>query len=113
MDSFGIGLASLSQVVNFPFDKINIDHSLLKATHNDAKSRAILRAIAALGESIGIVTLAEGVETSEQLTRVRSDGGSSVQGFYCSKALPAGELEVLFVPLIQRVSPSRFRSEQS
>jgi diguanylate cyclase (GGDEF)-like protein len=106
MDSFGIGLASLSQVVNFPFDKINIDHSLLEATHNDAKSRAILRAIAALGESLGIVTLAEGVETSEQLTRVRSDGGSSVQGFYCSKALPAGELAALFVPLIQRVSPS-------
>jgi diguanylate cyclase (GGDEF)-like protein len=106
MDSFGTGLASLSQVVNFPFDQINIDHSLLQATQNDSKSRAILRAIAALGESLGIVTLAEGVETSEQLTRVRSDGGSSVQGFYCSKAVPAGELAGLFVPLIQRVSPN-------
>jgi diguanylate cyclase (GGDEF)-like protein len=106
MDSFGTGLASLSQVVNFPFDKINIDQSLLEATQNDAKSRAILRAIAVLGESLGIVTLAEGVETSEQLTRVRSDGGSSVQGFYCSKAVPAGELAALFVPLIQRVSPN-------
>ena len=106
MDSFGTGLASLSQVVNFPFDQINIDHSLLQATQRDAKSRAILRAIAVLGESLGIVTLAEGVETSEQLTRVRSDGGSSVQGFYCSKAVPAGELAALFVPLIQRVSPN-------
>jgi len=95
MDSFGTGLASLSQVVNFPFDQINIDHSLLQATQRDAKSRAILRAIAVLGESLGIVTLAEGVETSEQLTRVRSDGGSSVQGFYCSKAVPAGELAAL------------------
>ena len=57
MDSFGTGLASLSQVVNFPFDQINIDHSLLQATQRDAKSRAILRAIAVLGESLGIVTL--------------------------------------------------------
>jgi EAL domain-containing protein (putative c-di-GMP-specific phosphodiesterase class I) len=106
MDSFGTGLASLSQVVKFPFDKINIDHSLLEATQTDGKSRAILHAIAALGESLGIVTLAEGVQTSEQLTRVRSDGGSSVQGFYCSKAFPAGELAALFVPLIQGVAAS-------
>lgn len=104
MDSFGTGLASLSQVVNFPFDKINIDHSLLQATPNDAKSRAILRAIAVLGESLGIVTQAEGVETSEQLTRVRSDGGSSVQGFYCSKAVPVDELAAFFVPLIHDIS---------
>jgi diguanylate cyclase (GGDEF)-like protein len=106
MNSFGTGLASLSQLVNFPFDKINIDQSLLATTQNDAKSRAILRAIAVLGDTLGIATLAEGVETSEQLTRVRSDGGSSVQGFYCSKAVPAGELAALFVPLIQRVSPN-------
>jgi diguanylate cyclase (GGDEF)-like protein len=100
MDSFGTGLASLSQLVNFPFDKINIDQSLLAATQNDAKSRAIVRAIAVLGDSLGISTLAGGVETSEQLMRVRSEGCSSVQGFYCTKAVPAGELAALFVTLI-------------
>jgi diguanylate cyclase (GGDEF)-like protein len=105
MDSFGTGVASLSQLVNFPFDKINIDQSLLVANRNDAKSRAIVRAIAVLGDSLGIATLAGGVETSEQLAHVRSEGGSSVQGFYYSKAVPAGELAALFVPLIQTVSP--------
>jgi diguanylate cyclase (GGDEF)-like protein len=106
MDSFGTGVASLSQLVNFPFDKINIDQSLLVANRNDAKSCAIVRAIAVLGDSLGIATLAGGVETSEQLTRVRSEGGSSLQGFYYSKAVPAGELAALFVPLIQPVSPN-------
>ena len=98
MNSFGTGVASLSQLVNFPFDKINIDQSLLAATENDAKSRAVLRAIAVLGDSLGIATLAGGVETSEQLMRVRSEGCSTVQGFYCTKAVPAGELASLFVP---------------
>ena len=100
MNSFGTGVASLSQLVNFPFDKINIDQSLLAATENDAKSRAVLRAIAVLGDSLGIATLAGGVETSEQLMRVRSEGCSTVQGFYCTKAVPAGELAALFVPSI-------------
>jgi EAL domain-containing protein (putative c-di-GMP-specific phosphodiesterase class I) len=106
MDSFGTGLASLSQLVNFPFDKINIDQSLLAADQNDAKSRAIVRAIAVLGDSLGIATLAAGVESSEQLARIRSDGGSSVQGFYYSKEVPADELAGLLVPHIRPVSPN-------
>jgi EAL domain-containing protein (putative c-di-GMP-specific phosphodiesterase class I) len=97
MDSFGTGLASLSQLVNFPFDKINIDQSLLATTEDDAKGRAILRAIAVLGDALGIATLAGGIETSEQLTRVRSEGCSKVQGFYCTPAIPAGELAALFL----------------
>jgi diguanylate cyclase (GGDEF)-like protein len=104
MNSFGTGLASLSQLVNFPFDKINIDQSLLATTQNDAKSRAILRAIAVLGETLGIATLAGGVETSEQLTRVRSEGCSTVQGFYCTPAVPAAELAALFVPHVPPVT---------
>ena len=107
MESFGTGLASLSQLVNFPFDKINIDQSLLAATQDDAKSRAVVRAIAVLGDSLGIATLAGGVETSEQLMRVRSEGCSSVQGFYCTKAVPAGELAALFVTHIPPFSSER------
>jgi diguanylate cyclase (GGDEF)-like protein len=106
MESFGTGLASLSQLVNFPFDKINIDQSLLAKTQDGAKSRAIFRAIAVLGDTLGIATLAGGIETSEQLTRVRSEGCSTVQGFYCTPAVPAGELAALFVPQFQRVSPN-------
>ena len=95
MDSFGTGLASLSQLVNFPFDKIKIDRSLIRTTEADPKSRAILRAISALGQSLGIATLAEGVETPEHLAHVRAEGCHSVQGFYYSKAVPARELTAL------------------
>ena len=96
IDSFGTGLASLSQLVNFPFDKIKIDRSLIGQSGEDAKSRAVVRAISALGQSLGICTLAEGVETPEQLARVRLEGCDSVQGFYYSKAVPAEELLFLF-----------------
>lgn len=99
IDNFGVGLASLSQLVNFPFDKIKIDRSLVKVQQQDAKSRAIVRAISALGQSLGICTLAEGVETSEHLAQVRSDGCQSVQGFYYSKAIPSNELKELFLNL--------------
>lgn len=99
MDSFGTGLTSLSQVVNFPFHKIKIDRSLIGSTEESPKSRAILRAISALGQSLGIATLAEGVETPEHLAHVRAGGCQSVQGFYYSKAVPARELPALLKTL--------------
>ena len=105
MDSFGTGLASLSQVVNFPFDKIKIDRSLINTTGGEAKNRAILRAISALGQSLGIATLAEGVETPEHLAHVRAEGCHSVQGFYYSRAVPASELKAFFAtPLTNRLT---------
>lgn len=99
MDSFGTGLTSLSQVVNFPLNKIKIHRSLIGSTVNDPKSRAVLRAISALGESLGIATLAEGVESPEQLAHVRSQGCHSVQGFYYSQAVPAREIPAVLTAL--------------
>ena len=96
MDNFGVGLASLSQLVNFPFDKIKIDRSLISTQVGGAKSRAIVRAISALGQSLGISTLAEGIESSDQLAQVRSDGCQTVQGFYYSKTISSTELLDLF-----------------
>jgi diguanylate cyclase (GGDEF)-like protein len=98
MDNFGTGLASLSQLVNFPFDTIKIDQSLMGAMRNDSKSRAIVLAISVLGESLGITTLAAGVETSDQLLNVRSEGCNSIHGFYSAEAVPAGQLAALFAP---------------
>ncbi len=99
MDSFGTGVASLSQLVNFPFDKIKIDRSLIALQQVDSRNRAIVRAISALGHSLGISTLAEGVETAEHLAHVRAEGCHSVQGFYYSKAVPSGELAATFPQL--------------
>ena len=92
MDGFGTGVASLGQLVNFPFDKIKIDRSLIGGDQKDNKGRAIVRAISALGHSLGIATVAAGVETRQHLEDVRSEGCGNVQGFYFSKAVPANEI---------------------
>ena len=100
MDSFGTGLASLSQLVSFPFDRIKIDRLLLSEDTDDGRNRAIVRAISVLGEALGISTQAEGVKTSEQLAHVRLDGCDSLQGFYYSEAVPASELTDLASTLL-------------
>ncbi len=113
MDSFGTGLTSLSQVVNFPFDKIKIDRSLIGNTGGDLKSRAILRAISALGQSLGIATLAAGVETQEHLAHVRAEGCHSVQGFYYSRAVPVGELGAVLNQILNSTDIPLHRSQHA
>ncbi len=102
MDNFGTGYASLSQLANFPFDRIRIDRSILQ-DNSQGRDRAIVRAIAALGATLGVSTVAEGVETVEQLAQLHSDGCSLVQGCLSSEAVPAKDLEKLLGALI---SPS-------
>ena len=85
MDDFGTGYSSLGQLAKLPFDKIKIDRSLVGGT---AKERAIVRAIATLGEGIGMATLAEGIETRTQLAHAEADGCSAVQGYLFGKAVP-------------------------
>ena len=99
MDDFGTGYASLSQLARFPFDKIKIDQSLTGADGEDAKKRAIVRAIAALGRSLGVCTLAEGVEGGEQLAALESDGCASVQGYLFGRPVPASGLGDLIARL--------------
>jgi diguanylate cyclase (GGDEF)-like protein len=92
MDDFGTGYSSLSYLRSFPFDKIKIDRSFVEDLSDAAESRAVLRAVAGLGSSLGITTTAEGVESREQLDKVRAEGCTEVQGFYFSPARPAAEL---------------------
>ncbi len=88
MDDFGTGYSSLSYLRSFPFDKIKIDQSFVRGRPDDPSSIAIVRAIAGLGRSLGMTTLAEGVETEEQLARVAADGCTDVQGYLISRPLP-------------------------
>jgi diguanylate cyclase (GGDEF)-like protein len=95
MDDFGTGYASLSQLARFPFDKIKIDRSLAGFEGENIKQRSIVRAITALGESLGVCTLAEGVEDAAQVLRLQQDGCHSVQGYFYGKPMPAGDAEEL------------------
>jgi diguanylate cyclase (GGDEF)-like protein len=92
MDDFGTGYSSLSYLRSFPFDKIKIDRSFMAdlTTRND--SRAIIKAVIGLGQSLGMVTTAEGVETEEQMALVRDYGVSEVQGYLFSPPLQSNTL---------------------
>jgi len=92
MDDFGTGYSSLSYLRKFPFDKIKVDRSFIKDMSDLDSSVAIVRAVAGLGVSLGMSTIAEGVETPEQLEKLRSEGYTEVQGFLFSAARPASEL---------------------
>ena len=97
MDDFGTGHSSLSYLRTFPFDKIKIDRSFVREIADRPDCVAIVRAISGLGRSLGIATTAEGVETAEQLERLRIEGCTEVQGFLFSAARPAAELSDLLV----------------
>ncbi|HUI12962.1 MAG TPA: EAL domain-containing protein [Xanthobacteraceae bacterium] len=92
MDDFGTGYSSLSYLRCFPFDKIKIDRSFVSELAERPDCVAIIRAVAGLGMSLGIATTAEGIETREQLDRVRAEGCTEVQGYLFSPPRPASEL---------------------
>jgi diguanylate cyclase (GGDEF)-like protein len=97
MDDFGTGYSSLTYLQCFPFDKIKIDRSFVKDITENTGSLNIVRAIAALANGMGMMATAEGVETSEQLDRITSEGCTEMQGFLFSRPLPAHQIERHFL----------------
>ncbi len=81
MDDFGTGYSSLDTLHSFPFDKIKIDKSFLLKAEDNEQARAIIRAVLALGKSLGIPVLAEGVETELQLDLLLGEGCDEAQGY--------------------------------
>ena len=84
MDDFGTGYSSLSYLRRFPIDILKIDKSFSCDVIKDVESAAIVRAIGALARGLGLVTVAEGVETAEQLEFYRQQHCDRVQGFLFS-----------------------------
>jgi diguanylate cyclase (GGDEF)-like protein/PAS domain S-box-containing protein len=92
IDDFGTGYSSLSQLQSFPFDHIKIDRSFLGDDISDGHA-VITRAIIALGHSLRLKVIAEGVETREQLSFLREHGCDQMQGYYFSPALTQDGLQ--------------------
>ncbi len=99
MDDFGTGYSSLSYLRKFPFDKIKIDQTFIfdMSDHND--SLAIVRAVIAMGNGLGIATTAEGVETAEQFKQLKLEGCTEVQGYLFSPPRPAAEVRGLLAAI--------------
>jgi len=96
LDDFGTGYSSLSYLRKFPFDKIKIDRSFVRDLHEANDCAAIVSAVADLGRRLGVATTAEGVETEDQLARVRAKGCTQAQGFLFSRPVPASEIARAF-----------------
>jgi diguanylate cyclase (GGDEF)-like protein len=101
LDDFGTGYSSLSYLRSFPFDKIKIDQSFVRDLVKDKEAMSIIRAVTGLGHSLRIKTTAEGVETQEQLDKLRAEGCNEVQGYFISHPKSASELPALIKRLHQ------------
>ena len=106
MDDFGTGYSSLSYLRSFPFDKLKIDKSFVRdatATHG---SKSIVRAVISLGRSLGMTTIAEGIETVEQLDHMRAEGCNEAQGFLFSHPVPVTEIAAKILELRSGFKPA-------
>ncbi len=88
LDDFGTGYSSLGYINTFPFSKIKVDRSFVSGAQVGVKSDAIIRAVAEMGQTLGMDIVAEGLETIEQVQAVRDAGCNLGQGYYFSRAVP-------------------------
>ncbi|MGI4732186.1 MAG: EAL domain-containing protein [Janthinobacterium lividum] len=85
MDDFGTGYSSLNYFRTFPFDKVKIDQAFIRDMDDNPQSLAIVQAVIGLGRGLGMPVVAEGVETPEQLARLRAEGCDVVQGYHIGR----------------------------
>ena len=97
IDDFGTGYSSLSYLKFFPFDRIKIAKELIDTIASDGYDRKIIKFIIMLAKSIGIQTIAEGVESQEQFDILVDLGCEQIQGYYLGKPIPAFEFEETFL----------------
>jgi diguanylate cyclase (GGDEF)-like protein/PAS domain S-box-containing protein len=93
IDDFGTGYSSLSHLKRFNIYKLKIDQSFVRDISTDPEDKAIVTAIINMAAGLGIHTIAEGVETADQLAFLRLQGCNEVQGYYFSKPLPKEQFE--------------------
>jgi diguanylate cyclase (GGDEF)-like protein len=93
LDDFGTGYSSLSYLRRFAFDKIKIDKSFVQGQTDDPGVRVILDAILNMCHNLGLATIAEGVETPEQLALLRDHGCTEIQGYLLGRPMPGEKIQ--------------------
>ena len=94
MDDFGTGYSSLNMISTLPIDALKLDMQFIRNAFSERKDTRMLEIIIEIAESLGVPTIAEGVETAEQMFTLKAMGCDIVQGYYFSRPLPAPEYEV-------------------
>lgn len=95
LDDFGTGYSSIGHLSDLPFDKIKIDRSFIKGFHDGRHANNTVRAIIGLGESLGISTIAEGIESERDAAALKTLGCTMAQGYLYSKPVSAADLPAL------------------
>ncbi len=95
LDDFGTGYSSLSYLKRFPIDILKIDQSFIFEIGHNENDEAIVRAIFAMAQSLGLKVVAEGVETSQHMDFLRAQNCDLVQGFFISRPIPADDMTAM------------------
>jgi diguanylate cyclase (GGDEF)-like protein len=98
LDDFGIGHSSVAGLRDLPLDSVNIDRSFVSTLGDDPADSAVVGALVELGHALGLSVVAEGVETDEQLARLRDLGCDGAQGYLFSRPLPVDGVHALLGP---------------
>ncbi len=95
IDDFGTGYSSLGQLKNFPIDTLKVDRSFIRDVATNNEDKAITEAIIAMGKTLSLTVVAEGVETREQEAFLREHACDEMQGYYFSRPIPGNEFAEL------------------
>jgi EAL domain-containing protein (putative c-di-GMP-specific phosphodiesterase class I) len=102
LDDFGTGYSSLAQIKHFPVDTLKVDRSFIRNIPKDTEDRAITEAIIAMGKTLSLTVVAEGVETEEQMNFLKDHSCDEMQGYYFSKPI----IPEQFAELLRKHVPS-------
>ncbi|HML28600.1 MAG TPA: EAL domain-containing protein [Hyphomicrobium sp.] len=106
LDDFGTGYSSLSTLRAFPFDRIKIDRSFVFDMVRNSDAAAIVDSVLGLGRALGLAVVAEGVETQEQRSLLRTLGCQQIQGYLIGKPMPAGHYAAAIGKASKHTSPA-------
>jgi diguanylate cyclase (GGDEF)-like protein len=106
LDDFGTGYSSLGYLRDYAFDTIKVDQSFMRGVDGNGRYRAIAQSVAYLAHALDVETVAEGIETEEELRYARDIGFTNVQGFVLARPMPAAALLELMQGMAARATAS-------
>lgn len=98
LDDFGTGYSALNTLCQYPLDIVKLDRSFILRLTEDKQGEVLVKAIVNMSKDLGLSMVAEGVETYEQMTKIRELGVEEIQGFYYYRPMPMSEIYSLFLP---------------